>query len=112
MHYLTCVFSIFNSVHDLVFITRWENSGNGSEQRQEDDKDFGHVVENQAWLGAGAELFMDGDNRENFLREIKPHVLYFWQLNDENNMLSHSLARLSDDMKVDSNNVPTTCEPA
>ena len=45
---------------------------------------------------------------KNFLRGEKPHVLCFWQMNDENDVLSHSLARLSDDEKVDSNNPPTT----
>ena len=68
------------------------------------------MVENQAWLGSGEELFLDGDNRKNFLRSENPHALCFWQVSDENEILSHSLSRLSDDVKVDSSNVPTTNE--
>ena len=41
----------------------------------------------------------------------KPHVLYFWQLNDENSLLSHSLAKLSDNAKVDSDDVLSTAGP-
>ena len=37
-----------------------------------------------------------------------PHVLHFWQINDENNLLSHILAKLSDNSKVDSDNAPST----
>ena len=77
MHRLTLMFFMFNSAQALVATTRQGNSGNGSGQRQEDDEDFGHVVENQAQLGIGTEMFMDGDNRENFLRRIKPHIWGF-----------------------------------
>ena len=35
----------------------------------------------------------------------------FWKVNDENDMLPHSLARLSDDVKADYRNVSTTSEP-
>ena len=46
------------------------------------------------------------------MRGGKQHVLCFWQVNDENDVLSHMLERLSDDAKADSNNVPTNSEPS
>ena len=50
----------------------------------------------------------DGENRKKFLHEEKSHVLYYWQSFDENELLRHSLAQLSDDTKVDSDHVPKT----
>ena len=92
----------------LVVIAKWELSGNGSGQRAEDDKEHGHVSTDQVWLGSGGNEFMDGDNRQNFLREEKSHALCFWQLCDLNNLLSHTLAKLSDEVRVDSENTPST----
>ena len=40
--------------------------------------------------------------------EEKPHALCFWQTHDLNNLLSHALAKLSNDVRVDSENVPST----
>ena len=51
---------------------------------------------------------MDGDNRQNFLREEKSHALYFWQTCDLNNLLSHALEKLSDEVRVDSENTLST----
>ena len=69
--------------------------------KKEGDIDFGHVLEAQFWLGSGSEELLDGDNRKNFLRGENPHVLHFWQLKHENDLLSHSLAKLNDNAKVD-----------
>ena len=38
-------------------------------------------------------------------------MLCFWQLNDENDLLAHSLDKLSEDVKVDSENIPSTIKP-
>ena len=72
-------------------ISKWEQSGNGAGQRMEDDEEYGHVAKNQVWLAPGVEEFMDGDNCKNFLQEEKSHILHFWQLIDENDLLAHSL---------------------
>ena len=76
----------------------------------EDDEEHGHVANDQAWLAPVNEEFMDGDNRKNFLREEKSHMLCFWQLIDENDLLAHSLAKLSDEVRVDSDNMTNAME--
>ena len=107
---LNFLFYANETTQALVVISKWEQSGNGSGQRTEDDDEYGHVVNNQLWLAPGKQEFMDGDNRKNFLRDEKSHILYFWQLIDENDLLAHSLAKLSDEVRVDSDNVPNTME--
>ena len=96
----------------LVITSKWEQSGNDSGQkRNEGDEDFGRVSPNQLWLGNGMdEEFVDSDNRKIFLKEEKSHLLHLWQLADENDVLAHSLAKLSDSGKVDSDNIPSTAE--
>ena len=42
-----------------------------------------------------------------FLRSEKSHVLCHWKLFDDNHLLSHILCKLSNDVRVDSNNFPT-----
>ena len=56
------------------------------------------------------EEFVDCDDRKKFLKEENPHLLHLWQFFDENDLLAHSLAKLSDLVRVDSDNVPTTAE--
>ena len=108
--YLTLLCHMIIITKALVVISKWEQSGNGSGQRKEDDEEHGHVSKDQAWLAPGNEEFMDGDNRKNFLREEKSHVLCFWQMIDENDSLTHALAKLSDEVRVDCDNVPNTME--
>ena len=108
-YYLTFVFYTITITHALVVISKWEQSGNGSVQRMEDDEECRHVANDQAWLAPGIEEFVD-DNRKTFLREEKSHTLCFWQMNVENKILAHSLAKLSDDVRVDSENVPNAME--
>ena len=43
-----------------------------------------------------------------FLREEKPHVLCFWQTRDLSSSSSHALAKLSDEVRVDYENVPSS----
>ena len=76
--------------------------------RVETDEDFGHVSNNESCIEQGLEEVFDGDNRKIFLRTEKSHILYYWQLFDDNHLLSHSLCKLSDSVRVDSNNVPPT----
>ena len=45
-----------------------------------------------------------------FLHDEKSHLLHLWKIADENDLLAHSLAKLSDDVRVDSDNVPNTME--
>ena len=102
----------FISLKYYLFVEyKQENSGNRSGQRNKGDIDFGHVAQDQSWLGSGGEEFVGQHNRKKIIGE-KPHVLYFWQLNGENNLLSRSLAKLSDNEKVNSDNLPSTTSPA
>ena len=43
-----------------------------------------------------------------FLKEEKSHSLCLWQLADENDLLAHILAKLSDLVRVDSDKVSAT----
>ena len=92
----------------MVVISKWELSGNGSGQRSEEDKEFGHIASGQKWLGGGDNDCVDGDNRKIFLRQCESHVLHCWQFFG-NNLLSHSLAKLSDETRADSRSAPLTC---
>ena len=89
-------------------MSKWEQSGNGSGMRVETDNEFGHIANDQSWGGQGLEEVFDGDNRNFFLRTEKSHVLCYWQVFDDDHLLSHSLCKLSDSVRVDSANVPLT----
>ena len=82
-------------------MSKWEQSGNGSDQkRNKGEKYFGRISPNQQWLGNDVdEEFVDRDNRKIFLKEDKSHSLFLWQLADENDLLAHSLDKLSDSVK-------------
>jgi hypothetical protein len=82
----------------LQVITKWERSGNGCGQRQESDATFGHVDE---------ETLID-DDRQNFLGKEKPHLLYFWQILDDYQILSKTLSILPNDMSASSEGIPMT----
>jgi hypothetical protein len=80
-------------------ISRWELSGNGFGQRTELDEEFGHMEEEQ---------LEDGDNRAKFLDGIgKEHLLILWDLGDKEGVLSKFLNRLSAEVGVDPDNIPT-----
>ena len=51
---------------------------------------------------------MDRDNRQKNSREEKSHALHFWKTCDLNDLLSHALEKLRDEVRVDSENVPST----
>ena len=46
MH-LTFVFNAITTTYALVFIIKWEQSGNGLGQRKEDDEENGHIANDQ-----------------------------------------------------------------
>jgi hypothetical protein len=48
------------------------------------------------------------DNRQKFLGANKPHLLYFWQKLDEQNILNHTLLIISLDIAANSDGVPST----
>ena len=96
-------------------MSKWEQSGNGSGQaHKEGDDDFGHMIKNQLWLASSSsgDKSIDGDNCKNFLHDEKSHLLCLWQIADENDLLSHALAKLSDDVLVDSDNIPSATDPS
>ena len=59
------------------------------------------------WLGGGDNECVDSDNR-NFLWQHKSHILHYSQIFYDNNLLSHSLAKLSNETKADSRSIPLT----
>lgn len=96
----------------MKMIADWEKSGNGEGQRNEDSEDLGHIVEGQRWYAPGSTEeepeFVDGDNRKNFLRGRGSHLLYFWQIFDDNAILYHTLAKLPNQFCASSEGVPST----
>lgn len=96
----------------LCIIDKWERSGNGSGQRAEDDHEFGSIRRDgdQLWLVPGTTAeepeFQDGDNRANFLGGKGSHVLYLWELLDQNQMLQTTITCLPIAIGADGANVP------
>ncbi|KAL3941072.1 MAG: hypothetical protein SGARI_000713 [Bacillariaceae sp.] len=85
-----------NSLHHIV--RRWELSGSGSGQRDEDDPDYGTVGESRQ---------VDGDDRKNFLPHNNDnlfYLLYFWQRLEDEQLLNATMAKLPSDIAVDSDN--------
>jgi hypothetical protein len=82
-------------------IADWETSGNGDGQRREGDPDFGHV---------GETTLMD-DDRANFLRGNKQHLLYFWHVMDTCDLLPNTLTILPNEFSASSGGIPMTREP-
>jgi hypothetical protein len=81
----------------ITIISKWELSGNGFGQREEDDDGFGHVA-------GGC-----GDDRGAFLNETlgeKSHHLYFWHLSDIMGVLKNVLCVLSSEVAADTDNIP------
>jgi len=65
----------------------------------EDDEQFGYVTE---------EVFINGNNRKNFLNSAKSYILYYWKFIQDHNLLGYYLAKLSDATKIDLEHVPST----
>ena len=63
------------------------------------------------WLGSCAdEKKSDRSNRQNCWKEEKLHLLCFWKLLDESDLLASSLEKLNDEEWLDSDSVPSTVE--
>jgi hypothetical protein len=86
----------------IKIISKWELSGNGFGQRTREDDDFGHLDE---------ECFEAGDNRGNFLDSMtKEHILYFWHLADEHQLMKQVLNVIVDSSSADSENFQATSD--
>ena len=71
----------------LLFIARWELSGNGDGQRVEGDATFG-IIDTEDHLIFG------GDNRSDFLKGDRSSLLYFWYMSDKYEILPQVLSLL------------------
>jgi hypothetical protein len=82
----------------IPVVYRWEQSGNGFGQRDEDDEEFGHYVSGR------------GDSRASFLKASngqRTHHLYLWNCSDEMGVLKNFLNVLSQEVAGDSDQCPT-----
>jgi hypothetical protein len=82
----------------IPVVYRWEQSGNGFGQRDEDDEEFGHYVSGR------------GDSRSSFLKASngqRTHHLYLWNCSDEMGVLKNFLNVLSQEVAGDSDQCPT-----
>jgi hypothetical protein len=72
-----------NSLEELASQVKawWEQSGNGSVQRVPDSDDIAGDIEEP----------LIGDDRSNFLGESQSHILYFWNLMDEHQLLASTI---------------------
>jgi hypothetical protein len=82
----------------VIIISNWERSGNGGGNRQENDDDF----------GSPRGFTLTDDDRANFLGGHKPHLLYFWQKMDDENMLQHTRSIIPNHISANSEGVPST----
>ena len=98
----------------LCVIDKWERSGNGEGQRNEDENDYGSIRRNgeQLWLVPGTDSeFQDGDNRTSFLNGRGTHLLYLWELFDRNDFLQTAIEALPTSMGMDGDKVPSASAP-
>jgi hypothetical protein len=82
----------------IPVVYRWEQSGKGFRQRDEDNKEFGHYVSGR------------GDSRASFLKASngqRTHHLYLWNCSDEMGVLNNFLNVLSQEVAGDSDQCPT-----
>ncbi len=95
-------------------VDRWERSGNGEGQRVQNCPDFGHIQENQRWLAPGSKatddrpIFLDGDNRKNFLNGKGYHLLYMWHLWDQNDIFNRVMSIIPANCSASSDGVAVT----
>ncbi|KAG7361736.1 hypothetical protein IV203_036837 [Nitzschia inconspicua] len=83
--------------HLRAMVMKWEQSGNGGQQRSDDDEDWGTF---------DPDLVVDGgdDDRRNFLPEgnnaaTKYYLLYFWHKLDKDGYLQMNLVKLPNRVK-------------
>jgi hypothetical protein len=83
----------------VVMVKNYEKSGNGSGNRMETENDSGSI---------SSFRLTDDNDRQNFLGNNKPHLLYFWQLLEEYDLLDNTLAVIPPDISATSESVPET----
>jgi hypothetical protein len=89
-------------IHLHGMVIKWEQSGNGGQQRAEDAEDFGSFDPLEV---------DDGDNRRNFLpngNDSMYYLLYFWERLDGECQLQFTLAKLPDSAKATSDQFSLT----
>jgi hypothetical protein len=84
----------------VIVIENWERSGNGNGMlsRNMDDPDYGNFED----------CDLIDDNRANFLNGNKSHLLYFWQILDETQILQSTLCVLPKTVSASVDNIPAT----
>ena len=97
----------------LCVVDKWERSGNGEGQRNEDEQEYGSILCNgtQLWLAPGTNEFQDGDNRSAFLNGQSTHILYLWELFERNEFLQTAIEALPVSMGADGNSIPDASAP-
>ncbi|CAB9501760.1 unknown protein [Seminavis robusta] len=88
----------------IKMISRWEQSGNGFGQRNEDDDDFGHIGENELQCGDNRASYLDSMTRE--------HVLYLWHLADREEILKNVLSVIAEGSSASSTSCPSVAASA
>ena len=76
-------------------INDWERSGAGRGMAVEDLE------------GEGVYIFINRDDRKNFLKERPPHVLYLWHITQTHGILNNVWQQLKAVSCLDGNNVPS-----
>lgn len=81
----------------VVVIDNWERSGNGGGNRSIDDDDYGRINT----------MTLQDDDRSNFLGGNKSHLLYFWQILEECELLQKTLSVIPKEYSASSDGVPS-----
>ena len=76
----------------VLFIDRWERSGNGEGQRMEGDANYGHMDQ----------MNFQADNRSSFLKNDRSSLLYYWEMLDKYDILQETVSILPRDLGVSS----------
>ena len=82
----------------VMVISRWEQSGNGAAMV---DNDYPETEEENVAVNLDEVVvnLKDGDDRSNFLISEKPHVLYLWEICQQNGVLSVLRQQMSEEVK-------------
>jgi hypothetical protein len=83
----------------VIIVANYEKSGNGSGNRLDSEEDHGQT---------SSFTLTDNNDRQNFLGTHKPHLLYFWQLLDDYDLLKTTLMVLPHDTAATTDCVPLT----
>lgn len=93
----------------VLFINRWERSGNGDGQPLESTSSGGDGAAADDVLveggGEDAEMAFQASNRAQFLLNDRPTLLYFWSMLERHDMLNNTVTVLAGDVGISSINV-------